>query len=52
MMEAATYLIKNNFQPTRTVYFSFGHDEEIGGGGAAQVTEKLKQEGVQLAMVS
>ena len=47
-MEAATYLIKNNFQPTRTVYFSFGHDEEIGGGGAAQVTEKLKQEGVQL----
>ena len=48
MMEAATYLIKNNFQPARTVYFSFGHDEEIGGGGAAQVTEKLKQEGVQL----
>ena len=48
MMEAATYLIKNNFQPIRTVYFSFGHDEEIGGGGAAQVTEKLKQEGVQL----
>ena len=48
MMEAATYLIKNNFQPTRTVYFSFGHDEEIGGGGAALVTEKLKQEGVQL----
>ena len=48
MMEAATYLIKNNFQPTRTVYFSFGHDEEIGGGGAALVAEKLKQEGVQL----
>ena len=48
MMEAATYLIQNNFQPTRTVYFSFGHDEEIGGGGAAQVTAKLKQEGVQL----
>ena len=48
MMEAATYLIQNNFQPTRTVYFSFGHDEEIGGGGAAQVTEKLKQAGVQL----
>ncbi|MDB9829771.1 M20 family peptidase [Gammaproteobacteria bacterium] len=48
MMEAATYLIQNNFQPTRTIYFSFGHDEEIGGGGAAQVTEKLKQEGVQL----
>ena len=23
MMEAATYLIQNNFQPTRTVYFQF-----------------------------
>jgi carboxypeptidase PM20D1 len=48
MMEAATYLIKNNFKPQRTVYFSFGHDEEIGGFGAAQVAEKLKQKGVQL----
>ena len=48
MMEAATYLIKNNFKPQRTVYFSFGHDEEIGGFGAAQVAEKLKQDGIQL----
>ena len=48
LMEAATYLIKNNFQPTRTVYFGFGHDEEIGGGGAALITEKLKEEGIQL----
>ena len=48
LMEAATYLIKNNFQPTRTVYFGFGHDEEIGGGGAALITEKLKKEGIQL----
>ena len=48
LMEAATYLIKNNFQPTRTVYFGFGHDEEIGGGGAALITEKLREEGIQL----
>jgi len=48
MMEAATYLIKDNHQPKRTVYFSFGHDEEIGGGGAALVTEKFHREGVQL----
>ena len=42
LMEAATYLIKNNFQPKRTTYFSFGHDEEVGGGGAALITEKLR----------
>ena len=48
LMEAATYLIKNNFQPKRTTYFSFGHDEEVGGGGAALITEKLREEGVQL----
>ena len=48
LMEAATHLIKNNFKPKRTVYFSFGHDEEIGGSGAALITEKLSKEGVQL----
>jgi carboxypeptidase PM20D1 len=48
LMEAATYLIKNNFKPTRTVYFGFGHDEEIGGGGAALITEKLREDGIQL----
>lgn len=48
LMEAATHLINNNFQPKRTVYFGFGHDEEIGGGGAALITEKLKNDGVQL----
>jgi carboxypeptidase PM20D1 len=48
LMEAATYLIKQNLKPKRTVYFSFGHDEEVGGSGAALITAKLKEEGVQL----
>ncbi len=48
LMEAATYLLNKNFKPKRTVYFSFGHNEEVGGGGAAIITEKLRQEGVQL----
>jgi carboxypeptidase PM20D1 len=48
LMEAATYLIKSNFKPKRTIYFSFGHDEEVGGGGAALITEKLREDGVQL----
>ena len=49
MYEAASYLIERNHQPRRTVYFSFGHDEEVGGGGAALVASKLKKEGVQLS---
>jgi carboxypeptidase PM20D1 len=52
LMEAATYLIKNNFQPTRTVYFGFGHDEEIGGGGAALITEKLREARHSTALVA
>lgn len=49
-LEAATHLLRTGFTPTRTVYFSFGHDEEIGGvNGAAKVAEYLKSEGVQLA---
>ena len=48
LMEAATHLIKNNYQPKRTVYFAFGHDEEVGGSGAAIITEKLRNERIQL----
>ena len=49
-LEAATLLIKDGFRPARTIYFSFGHDEELGGfNGAAAVAEHLRTEGVQLA---
>ena len=50
MYEAAQLLLSQGFEPTRTVYFSFGHDEETGGeAGAAGVAEHLKAKGVQLA---
>lgn len=49
ILEAVHYLLKNNFSPRRTVYLSFGHDEEIGGRrGAGKVTEFLLKEGVEL----
>ena len=49
-LEAATGLLKAGYQPDRSVYFSFGHDEELGGfKGAASVAEYLGSEGVQLA---
>ena len=50
ILEAVTYLIESDYKPARTIYLSFGHDEEIGGNnGAARVTEYLKEQGVQLA---
>ncbi len=50
MLEAATVLLAEGFTPERTIYLSFGHDEEIGGNkGAAGVADHLKAQGVQLA---
>ena len=49
-LEAATQLLKSGFKPARSIYFSFGHDEEVGGvRGAASVVQLLKAQGVQLA---
>ena len=40
------------FEPERTLYLAFGHDEEVGGGhGARAVADLLRQRGVQLAFV-
>lgn len=49
MMEAATLLVKQGFQPKQTVYFSFGHDEEVSGrDGAGAVAAHLKAQNIQL----
>jgi carboxypeptidase PM20D1 len=49
-LEAATHLLRSGFVPDRDVYFSFGHDEEIGGvNGAGEVAKYLKSQGIQLA---
>jgi carboxypeptidase PM20D1 len=50
--EAAEALLTQGFQPRRTVYFAFGHDEEVGGqAGAAKIAEKLSSRGVRLESV-
>ncbi|MAL78703.1 MAG: hypothetical protein CMN55_06245 [Sneathiella sp.] len=50
ILEAAEHLLTDGFKPTRTIYFAFGHDEEIGGEkGAAQIAALLKKRGVNLA---
>jgi carboxypeptidase PM20D1 len=51
-LEAIEILLAGGFQPTRTVYLAFGHDEEVGGtAGARQIAALLKQRGVELEMV-
>ena len=50
ILEATSYLIAGGYQPKRTIYLSFGHDEEIGGAkGAGLVADYLEASEVQLA---
>ncbi|MFW6347999.1 MAG: M20 family peptidase [Cyclonatronaceae bacterium] len=49
ILEAAEALLEKGFQPERSIYFGFGHDEEIDGiYGAKAIGELLKQRGVEL----
>jgi len=51
-LEAAELLLEAGFQPKRTIYFAFGHDEEIGGmGGAFQLASILESRNIQLEFV-
>jgi carboxypeptidase PM20D1 len=49
MLEAVNVLLSQDFTPQRTVYFSFGHDEEVAGKGAAGVTDYLRRQNVRLS---
>jgi len=52
LMEAMELSLKNGKRPKRTVYFAFGHDEEIGGSqGARKVAEYFEQKGVSFEFV-
>lgn len=46
LMEAAEALAGSGFKPRRTVYFVFGHDEEVSGAGATAAAALLKSRGV------
>ena len=43
-MEATEWLLSNDFTPKRTIIFSFGHDEELGGPDGAQKIVALFKE--------
>lgn len=47
-LEAVELLLAKGFQPRRTVYFAFGHDEEIGGqNGAVFIAQYLEDQGIR-----
>jgi carboxypeptidase PM20D1 len=52
MLEAAEQMIKQGFRPKRTIYFAFGHDEEVSGlRGAGAIARLLASRGVRLEFV-
>lgn len=51
-LEALEMLLEAGVQPRRTIYFVFGHDEEIGGEhGVVRIVALLQQRGVRLDWV-
>jgi len=52
MLEAVERLLDHGYQPRRTLYFAFGHDEEIGGnGGAGTIAALLQSRTVELEFI-
>ncbi len=48
LLETIEQLLSDGFQPKRTLYFAFGHDEEVGGAdGAAALSALLTSRGVK-----
>lgn len=52
LLEAVESLLGESFQPERTIYLAFGHDEEVGGEqGAKKIAELLESRGIRCEFV-
>jgi carboxypeptidase PM20D1 len=51
ILQSAEKLLRSGFQPNRTIYLVFGHDEEIGGSGAKAVAEWFRKDGIRPELV-
>ncbi|WP_422006485.1 M20 family peptidase [Roseivirga pacifica] len=52
ILEATEMLLKEGFQPERTFYFSFGHDEEVSGKyGAVKIAQYMQEQGIEAEFV-
>ncbi|KAL7751764.1 Gly-Xaa carboxypeptidase [Sorochytrium milnesiophthora] len=49
LMESVEKLLESGFRPSRTIYFGFGHDEEVGGqAGAQHIAELLESRNIHV----
>lgn len=51
IFEATEKLLLEGYRPERTIYFAFGHDEEVGGKGAKAMASLLKSRNVTADLV-
>lgn len=52
IMEAVEALVSQGYQPERSIYIAFGHDEEVGGAeGAGSIAAVLRQRGVKFESI-
>lgn len=52
LMEAMEILLTENKKPARSLYFAFGHDEEVGGKeGAAKIADYFEEQGIRFDFV-
>jgi carboxypeptidase PM20D1 len=52
IMEAIENLLAQGYQPKRSIYLAFGHDEELGGDqGAKKIAEHLKAQNLTFELI-
>jgi len=52
ILEAAELLLMESFQPERSIYFAFGHDEESGGlNGAVAMANYFETQGIEFEFI-
>lgn len=52
LLEAMEMMLQQGITMERSIYFAFGHDEEVGGKlGAVKIAEHFKQQGVEFEFV-
>jgi carboxypeptidase PM20D1 len=52
LLETVEHLLETGYQPARTIYLAFGHDEEIGGiFGAKAIVAWFEEQGIHPAAV-
>lgn len=52
ILEAAELLLMESFQPERSIYFAFGHDEESGGlNGAVAMANYFETKGIEFEFI-